>query len=391
MYENSSKAKGLHDKKCVLAQTDYRQLIMNKRLTLLFILFLAQWSMFNIQCSMALAQPRFVPDTDIKKAGEVAFQTPRKFKLGFTNKGDKPLLIKEVKASCDCIDVSFPKASIAAGSRGEIELTFNARLLGSFYKEVEVLTNASDKPSYIAIQGTVVTEVHDYSDEFPIDLGNVRLMTNTVEFEDVSRGDHPTAELRILNTDRTAYRPELMHLPPYLSAQYEPEDIPAGKVGIIRLTLDSEKLSQLGLHQTSIYLSRYMGDKIGESNEILISAILLPNFSYTYNINLALAPELSVSESSVDMTIPNGKKEISRNIILTNTGKKDLHIQQVQVFNKAISVKISESTIRPGKSTKLKITVTTRYLHKSKGRMRVLLITDAPKQAKQYINVEVSS
>ena len=333
------------------------------------------------------AQPRFVPDTDIRKVGELAFQVPHQFSLGFTNKGDKPLLIKEVKASCGCLDVSFPQAPIAAGSRGEITLTFDAKLLGTFYKEVEVLTNASDAPSYIGIQGVVVTEVQDYSDEFPIDLGNVRLVTNMVEFEDVNRGDHPTAELRLLNTDRTAFRPELMHLPPYLSAKCEPEDIPAGKAGTIRLTLDSEKLSTLGLNQTSIYLSRYLGDKISETNEILVSAILLPSFADMGD--KSLAPELSVSESSVELAPLSGKKEVKHTIILTNTGKSDLHIQQVQVFNKALSVRIADSTIRPGKSTKLKISVAARYLHKSKGRMRVLLITNAPEQAKQYINVEV--
>lgn len=371
---------------------------MKKRQILSLLLLLFQWSIFNIHCSTVWAQPRFVPDTDIRKVGEVEFQVPRKFSLGFTNKGDKPLLIKEVKASCGCIDVSYPKTSIAAGSRGEIELTFDAKILGSFYKEIEVLTNASDNPAYIAIQGTVVTEVKDYSNEFPIDLGNVRLITNTVEFEDVNHGDHPTAELRVLNTDRTAYRPELMHLPPYLSAKCEPEDIPGGKVGTIHLTLDSEKLSHLGLHQTSIYLSRYMGDKIGETNEILVSVILLPSFADMDDEALAAAPELTISESSVEMGDllnqhqskgKHSKKAISHNIILTNTGKSDLHIQQVQVFNKALSVKIANSTIRPGKSTKLKINVTPQYLHKSKGRMRVLLITDAPKQAKQYINVDV--
>lgn len=367
---------------------------MNKRPTRFLILLFVQWSMLTI----ALAQPRFVPDMDIKKVGEVEFQTPREFSLGFTNKGDKPLLIKEVKVSCGCLDVSYPQTSIAAGSRGEIELTFDAKLLGTFYKEVEILTNASDDPAYIAIQGTVVTEVRDYSDEFPIDLGNVRLMTNIVEFEDVNRGDHPTAEFRVLNTDRTAYRPELMHLPPFLSAKCEPEDIPPGKVGTIHLTLDSEKLSHLGLHQTSIYLSRYQGDKIGETNEILVSAILLPSFAEMDEKALADAPELTVSESSIDMDAllsqhiskgKNSKKSISHNIILTNTGKSDLHIQQVQVFNKALSVRIANTTIRPGKSTKLKINITTHYLHKSKGRMRVLLITDAPKQAKQYINIEM--
>ncbi len=357
---------------------------------MLFLLFVP-FSMFNVQCSMIMAQPRFVPDTDIRKVGEVEFQVPRTFKLGFTNKGDKPLLIEDVKASCGCLDVSFPKTPIAAGSGGEITLTFDAKLLGTFYKEVEVQTNASDAPTYIAIQGTVVAEVHDYSDEFPIDLGNVRLMTNTVEFEDVSRGDKPTAELRLLNTDRTAFRPELMHLPPFLSAKCEPEDIPAGKVGTIRLTLDSEKLSQFGLNQTSIYLSRYLGDKIGETNEILVSAILLPSFANMSEEALATAPELAVSESSVSMEAKSGKKAVSHNIILTNTGKRDLHIQQVQVFNKALSVKIADSTIRPGKSTKLKISVTARYLNKSKGRMRVMLITDAPKQAKQYINIELKS
>lgn len=336
-----------------------------------------------------MAQPRFVPDTDIKKVGEVEFQVPRQFSLGFTNKGSAPLTVKEVRASCGCLDVAFPSTPIAAGARGEIELTFDAKMLGSFYKEVEVLTNASEKPTYIGIQGTVVTEVHDYSDEFPIDLGNVRLMSNIVEFEDVSRGDHPTAELRVLNSDRTAFRPELMHLPPYLSAEYLPEDIPAGKAGTIRLTLDSEKLSGLGLNQTSIYLSRYMGDKIGETNEILVSAILLPSFADMSDEALAQAPELSVSESSVEIVPVSGKKAVSHTILLTNTGQSDLHIQQVQVFNKALSVKIADSTIRPGKTTKLKITVSAHYLHRSKGRMRVMLITDAPRQAKQYINVEV--
>ena len=336
------------------------------------------------------AQPRFVADTDIKKVGEVEFQVPRQFKLGFTNKGSEPLVIEDVKASCGCLEVAYPKEAIAAGARGEISLTFDAKILGSFYKEVEVKTNASDKPAYIGIQGTVVTEMHDYSDEFPIDLGNVRLVTNTVEFEDVNRGDQPTAELRILNADRTAFRPELMHLPPYLTAKCEPEDIPAGKVGTIRLTLDSEKLSGLGLNQTSIYLSRYMGDKIGETNEILVSAILLPSFADMSEEALAQAPELSISESSVDMGDFNGKKTITRTILLTNTGKSDLHIHAVQVFNRAISVDVANRTVRPGKTTKLKITVSSHYMGKSKGRMRVMLITDAPKQAKQYINVDVN-
>jgi hypothetical protein len=77
------------------------------------------------------AQPRFVPDTDIKKVGEVEFNVAKRFSLGFTNKGDKPLLVKKAKASCGCIDVATPKSPIAPGARGEITLTFDAKLLGN--------------------------------------------------------------------------------------------------------------------------------------------------------------------------------------------------------------------------------------------------------------------
>ena len=365
---------------------EHSQTNLTKRYLLPLLLLVAPCFLPVVQ-----AQPRFVPDTDIKKVGEVEFNVAKRFSLGFTNKGDKPLLVKKAKASCGCIDVATPKSPIAPGARGEITLTFDAKLLGSFYKEVEVTTNASADPSYIALQGTVVSEVHDYSGEFPIDLGNVRLMSNTVEFDDVSRGDHPTAELRILNSDRTAFRPELMHLPPYLAAEYLPEDIPAGKTGTIRLTLDSEKLSALGLNQTSIYLSRYMGDKIGETNEILVSAILLPSFANLSETELRNAPALTRSESSVEMGAFEGKKSLNHTILLTNTGGSNLNIQAVQVFNRAISVKLSDSTIRPGKTTKLKLSVSKRYLEGSKGRMRAMLITNAPNQAKQYINVEVKS
>ena len=336
------------------------------------------------------AQPKFAPDTDIKMVGEVAFQVPKTFTLGFTNKGDSPLSLLEVKASCGCMDVAYPKTPIAAGAHDEIQVTFDAKMLGTFYKELEVRTNASEEPTYMAMQGTVVREVQDYSQDYPIDLGNLRLKANTLEFDDVQRGDHPTLELYLVNCDRTAYRPELMHLPPYLSAEYVPLDIPAKKPGVIRLTLDSEKLEHLGLTQTSIYLSRYLGDKIGEANEIVVSAILLPHIDTMGKASRDGMPELTVSESNIDMGSMDGKDTRKQAIILTNTGHSDLHIQQVQVFNTALSVNIGNRVIRPGKSTKLKISVSARYLNKSKGPKHVMLITDAPHQTKQYINVEVT-
>lgn len=336
------------------------------------------------------AQPRLVPDRDIQKVGEVLFQTPKTFILGFTNKGDKPLVIKQVRASCGCVDVAYDQTPVAPGQHGEITLVYDAKMLGSFYKDVEIYTDAQDEPQYMAIQGTVVREMQDFSGDYPIDLGNVRLLGNYVEYDDVNKGDRPVQEIHVANVERTPYKPTLMHLPPYLSAEYIPESIPGGKTGIIRLTLDSEKLFRLGLNQTSVYLARYMGDKVSEENEIVVSAVLLPDFSQLSPAQMEQAPAIQLSDETLDIGSMEGRRKVQRKLTVTNTGRSPLHIRQVQVFNKALTVSLGNRTLKPGQSTRLKVTVNAKDLKRAKARPRVLLISDDPMHAKKIINIQVT-
>lgn len=345
--------------------------------------------LYLISVGFLYAQPRFVPDVEIKKLGEVEFQQPKRIVFGFTNKGNQPLKIYSAKASCGCVDVSFPKAAIPAGKGGEIALLYDANMLGTFYKEIEVVSNASETPVYLGIQGTVVVGVKDVGEEYPIDLGNVQIQTNYLEFDDVHKGEHPVVEMSLVNKEHTAFRPELMHLPSYLSAQYIPENVPPGKRGIIRLMLDSDRLLQMGLNKTSVYLSRYMGDKISEANEIQISAVLLPDFSKMTAKEKENAPKLYISESLLEFGPLAGKSKASHTIYVYNKGNSDLHFEQVQVFSEAVSVSLGNRVLKPGASTKMKISVMPKYLKRAKGRPRVLLITNDPLQPKTVINIDI--
>lgn len=345
--------------------------------------------MMLIPVSQALAQARFEADAEIQKVGDVLFQTQKTISLGFRNRGDKPLQILRVNPSCGCLDVQYPKESVPAGGHADIVLKFDASMLGTFYKDVEIYTDAADAPVYMAIQGNVVTELKNQGQDFPIDLGNVRLQTNYVEYDDVSRGDMPMVEIAVVNMERTAYRPILMHLPPYLSAESLPENIPGGKTGVIKLTLNSDKLPQLGLNQTSVYLARYVGDKIGEANEITVNAVLLPDFSHLTEEQRAHAPVLRVESNEMDFGAMGQKEKMTQTILLHNDGETPLRFKQVQVFDKAISVSLGNRILKPGKSTKLKVTVIAKYLRKAENRPRVLLITDDPKHSKEVINIKV--
>jgi len=338
----------------------------------------------------ASAQAKMVIDNPLNHVGEVMFQTPKQIVFTFQNKGNQPLEVKDVRPMCGCTQVEWTRGLIEPGKKGVITATYDAKLLGTFNKELAVYTNTSNEPTYLKMEGRVVANALDVTGDYPIDLGNVRLNTNYLEFDDVNRGDHPIAELQVLNTERTPYRPELMHLPAYLSARCVPEIIAGGRSGRIFVTLDSEKLGLLGLNQTRIYLSRYMGDKVSEKNEILVSSVLLPAFENLTAEQLENAPKMQLSEEEIDMSNTNGKSKFTKVITVSNTGKETLSIRSVQVFNSAISVSLGDRTLEPGKSTQLKITLNKKYLKKGKSRPRVLLITNDPKRAKQTINININ-
>jgi len=77
-------------------------------------------------------------------------------------------------------------------------------------------------------------------------------------------------------------------------------------------------------------------------------------------------------------------------IIITNTGKSDLTIQDMQVLNIALAVRLKKRVLKPGESTKMKITVLAENLPRVKGTPRVLMLTNDPKHPKVTIRVKAT-
>lgn len=342
----------------------------------------------------AAAQPRFTSDTQARRVGEILFMTPKTVAFEFKNQGTEPLVITEVHPSCGCVKVEWPKTAVAAGQTGVITAIYDARQLGTFYRELAVYTNQQSEPFYLGFQGRVVETAMDYDGDFPIDLGNVRLNTNYVEFDNVSRGDKPVAELQIANMEHGNYTPQLMHLPDYLTAEYLPTEIKGGRVGRLRLTLDSEQLTIDGLNQTSIYLARYMGDKVSEANEILVSSVLLPAFPHLTAEEMERAPHIVLMDGDEMLDgelnmVSGGKKRVTRIVNVTNIGEEPLVVSAVQVFNRAMTVSLGDRNIAPHGTTKLKITLDMKELQRAKSGPRLLLISNDPRQAKIVLSLNV--
>ena len=74
----------------------------------------------------------------------------------FTNKGQKPLVLSNVRASCGCTVPQWPREPIVPGEQGEIKVKYNTRSTGSFNKSITVSSNAANSMVRLRIKGKVI-------------------------------------------------------------------------------------------------------------------------------------------------------------------------------------------------------------------------------------------
>ena len=74
----------------------------------------------------------------------------------FTNKGENPLILSNVRASCGCTVPDWPQEPILPGNTGIINVRYNTAIIGSFSKSVTVISNAGNSPVILMIKGNVI-------------------------------------------------------------------------------------------------------------------------------------------------------------------------------------------------------------------------------------------
>lgn len=74
----------------------------------------------------------------------------------FTNSGESPLVVLNVRASCGCMASAWPKAPVPPGGKDSLRVEYNTKIRGSFNKSVSVQTNAENQIVELKIRGNVV-------------------------------------------------------------------------------------------------------------------------------------------------------------------------------------------------------------------------------------------
>ncbi len=76
----------------------------------------------------------------------------------FTNVGNSPLIISNVKGSCGCTVPTKPEEPVMPGEKGEIKVKYATNRLGRFSKTVTITSNASEEKKVVRIKGEVLAK-----------------------------------------------------------------------------------------------------------------------------------------------------------------------------------------------------------------------------------------
>jgi hypothetical protein len=119
-----------------------------KKLVLILFVGLIGWSV-QAQAKISF-QEETIDYGEIKKGADGL----RVFK--FTNTGDQPLIITEVKSTCGCTIPKKPSQAIQPGATETIEVKYDTKRVGPIRRTITVYSNAENNPIVsLKIKGNV--------------------------------------------------------------------------------------------------------------------------------------------------------------------------------------------------------------------------------------------
>ncbi len=123
-----------------------------KKLSIILLFFgLVGWSQTDIKNS-----PEIKFDVTTIDYGTIAKSSDGYRTFIFTNIGDAPLIVSDVRASCGCTIPEKPLEPIMPGEKGKIKVHYDTNRVGAFQKNITIFSNAKTAEFVVFIKGVVV-------------------------------------------------------------------------------------------------------------------------------------------------------------------------------------------------------------------------------------------
>jgi hypothetical protein len=128
---------------------------------ILFVFFL--FSSFTTSEALKATGPAIKFEKKTHDFGKIPYTTNKDefvtYDFIFTNSGDEPLVVENVRASCGCTTPSFTESPILPGQKGKVTVLYKNNRKGQFHKSITVITKDTNPTSTVLyIKGEVLEQ-----------------------------------------------------------------------------------------------------------------------------------------------------------------------------------------------------------------------------------------
>ena len=109
----------------------------------------------SIFFSIGFSAQEFKFEKEVINYGKIKKGDEGKRIFEFTNIGDAPLIIKEIKTSCDCAVPEKSEKPIMPGENATLTVVYDTTKTGGFSKEIIIFSNAKEPIKRIKIKGYI--------------------------------------------------------------------------------------------------------------------------------------------------------------------------------------------------------------------------------------------
>jgi len=275
----------------------------------------------------------------------------------FTNTTTRTIKILDVQASCGCTTPAWTKDGIASGRTGFIQASYNPKgRPGFFNKTLTVTTDFDPTPLVLQIKGQVETVKLEPEYDFHVANGNIKLKSASLNLGKVYRKDeYITRDFAFLNTGTKPITYNGKYVSPaHIKVDVQPRTIAPGARGAIKIGYNGKLKDQYGFQTDNVQITT--DDESNPVKSFSVFATLEDYFPPLSPDEAGKTPQLRLSASTLDMGRFNQNATVMREVVVTNTGKKELLIRSLQGNCKCITAKADKNALKAGDSSKIQIT-----------------------------------
>ncbi len=274
----------------------------------------------------------------------------------FTNTSGRPITIINVLASCGCTTPAWTKDPVPPGKTGFIQASYDPRgRPGFFNKTLTVTSDADTNPVILQIQGIVSTEGVGSEADFQTVSGNWKFKSSLFNMGKVYlNGDPAVRDFPFLNAGVDPVKVTKVVAPDYITVEVTPSTVDTKSSGHVKIIYDGKKRNRYGHQNDNVEI--HTNDELEPVKSFTVYATLEDYFGELKPEDMAKAPRLTLSTSTLDMGRVRDNSTVVREVTITNNGRSVLNIHAAQPNCTCVSAQVEKPALKPGESTTMKIT-----------------------------------